>query len=135
MKITIEIDINSVIELLTKLREAESEYSKQMDIMYEVCGSCDGSLMRAVQMMSGRTYQALELLGFDDEDLLYDWAHEGEEFLLFSDGFIYNVVKPIDFAKYTLTTMKLKDFNPVGEYTEEDGKLTKTMYKAGDANE
>lgn len=136
MKINIEVDLYSVVELLTKLREAEEVYSNQMDIMYEVYGSCDGSLMRAVQMMSSRTYQALELLGFE-ENLLYDWVHEGEEFLLYSDGFIYDVVKPIDFTKYILTDMKLKDFNPVGEYVEEDGKLIKTMYKSenGDSND
>jgi hypothetical protein len=127
MKITIEIDIDSVVELLTKLREAEKVYSDHMSLMYEVYGSCDGSLMRAVQMMSSRTYQALELLGFE-ENMLYDWVHESDEFLLFSGGFIYDVVEPAYFAKYTLTTMKLKDFNPVGEYTEEDGKLIKTMY-------
>ena len=75
MKINIEVELDSVTELLTKLREAEIIYSDQLDLMYEVCGSCDGSLMRAVQMMSSRTYQALELLGFDDEDLLYDWVH------------------------------------------------------------
>ena len=132
MKINIEIDLDSVIELLTKLREAESAYRDQMDIMYEVCGSCDGSLMRAIQMVVSRTYQALELLGFED-NLLYDWVHESEEFLLFSDGFIYNVIEPIDFAKYILTTMKLSDFNPVGEYTVEDDKIIKTMY--GDSNE
>jgi len=132
MKVVIEIELSEVIELLTKLREAEKVYSEQMRLMYEVYGSCDGSLMRAIQMVVSRTYQALEMLGFE-ENLLYDWAKESEEFLLFSDGFIYDVVKPIDFAKYTLTTMKLSDFNPVGEYTvEEDGKLTKTMYKAGE---
>lgn len=135
MKITIEIDLDSVIELLTKLREAETAYSDHMSLMYDVYGSCDGSLMRAIQMMTSRTYQALELLGFE-ENLLYDWTKESDEFLLFSDGFIYDVVKPIDFAKYILTDMKLKDFSPVGEYTvEEDGKLIKTMYKAGEANE
>lgn len=134
MKITIDIELDSVVELLTKLREAESAYSYQMDIMYEVCGSCDGSLMRAIQMVVSRTYESLELLGFD-EDMLYDWVKENEEFLLFSGGFIYNVIEPIDFTKYILTTMKLKDFNLVGEYTEKDGKLIKTMYKAGDANE
>jgi len=127
MKINIEIDLDSVIELLTKLREAEEVYSDHMSLMYEVYGSCDGSLMRAVQMMSSRTYQALELLGFE-ENLLYDWVQDNKEFLIFSDGFIYDVVEPIDFAKYILTTMKLKDFNPVGEYTEGDGKLIKTMY-------
>lgn len=134
MKINIEIDLYSVTELLTKLREAESIYSDQMELMYDVYGNCDGSLMRAIQMMSSRTYQALEMLGFE-ENLLYDWVKESNEFLLFSDGFIYDVVEPIDFTKYTLTTMKLKDFNPVGEYTEKDGKLIKTMYKTGDANE
>lgn len=134
MKITIEIDIDSVVELLTKLREAETAYGEQLDLIYKVYGSCDGSLMRAVQMMSSRTYQALDLLGFE-ENLLYDWVHEGEEFLLYSDGFIYDVVKPIDFTKYILTETKLKDFKPVGEYVEKDGKLIKTMYKAGDANE
>ena len=127
MKITIEIDTDSVVELLTKLRESEEVYSEQMSLMYEVYGSCDGSLMRAVQMVSSRTYQALELLGFE-EDLLYDWVKEGEEFLLYSDGFIYNVIEPIDCAKYILTDMKLKDFNPVGEYVEKDGKLIKAMY-------
>ena len=126
-----EIELDSVIELLTKLKEAEKVYSDQMDLMYEVCGSCDGSLMRAVQMMSRRTYQALELLGFE-ENLLYDWVHDGEEFLLYSDGFIYDGVKPIDFTKYILTDMKLKSFNPVGEYVEEYGKLIKTMYKSGE---
>lgn len=135
MKITIEIDIDSVVELLTKLREAEKVYSDHMSLMYEVYGSCDGSLMRAVQMVLSRTYESLELLGFE-ENLLYDWVHESDEFLIFCDGFIYDVVKPIDFTKYILTTMKLSDFNPVGEYTvEEDGKLIKTMYKSGDANE
>ena len=132
MKINIEIDLDSVIELLTKLREAESAYREQMDIMYEFYGSCVGSLMRTIQMATSRTYQALELIGFED-DLLYDWVQESEEFLLFSDGFIYNVIEPIDFAKYILTTMKLSDFNPVGEYTVEDGQLIKTMY--GDSNE
>lgn len=132
MKVVIEIHLYSVIELLTKLREAEKVYSDQMELMYEVYGSCDGSLMRAVQMVSSRTYQALELLGFE-ENMLYDWVHESEEFLLFSDSFIYDVIKPIDFAKYILTDMKLKDFNPVGEYTvEEDGKIIKTMYKVGE---
>lgn len=131
MKITIEIDIDSVVELLTKLREAETAYGEQLDLIYKVYGSCDGSLMRAVQMMSSRTYQALDLLGFE-ENLLYDWVHEGEEFLLYSDGFIYDVVKPIDFTKYILTETKLKDFKPVGEYVEKDGKLIKTMYKAGE---
>jgi len=126
MKINIEIELDSVVELLTKLREAEKAYSEQLDLLYEVYGSCDGSLMRAIQMMTSRTYQALELLGFD-ENMLYDWAKECEEFLLFSGGFIYDVIEPIDFAKYMLTTMKLK--NPVGEYTEEDGKLIKTMYE------
>ena len=134
MKVVIEVELGEVIELLTKLKEAESAYIDQLDLMYEVCGSCDGSLMRAVQMMSSRTYQALELLGFE-ENLLYDWVHESEEFLLFSGGFIYNVIEPADFAKYTLTDMKLKDFNPVGEYVEKDGKLIKNMYKAGDADE
>lgn len=134
MKITIEVDLDSVVELLTKLREAEKVYSEHMRIMYDIYGSCDGSLMRTVQMMSSRTYQALELLGFD-ENMLYDWGKESEEFLLFSDGFIYDVIEPNDFAKYAITTMKLSDFNPVGEYTEEDGKLIKTMYKAGDTNE
>ena len=100
--------------------------------MYEVYGSCDGSLMRAVQMVVSRTYQALELLGFDDEGLIYDWVHESEEFYLFSDGFIYDVIEPIDFAKYILTDMKLSDFKPVGEYVEKDGKLIKTMYKTGE---
>ena len=132
MKINIEIDLDSVIELLTKLREAESAYREQMDIMYEFYGSCVGSLMRTIQMATSRTYQALELIGFED-DLLYDWVQESEEFLLFSDGFIYNVIEPIDFAKYILTTMKLSDFNPVGEYTVEDDELIKTMY--GDSNE
>lgn len=127
MKINIEIDLDSVIELLTKLREADSAYRDQMEIMYEFYGSCAGSLMRTIQMATSRTYQALELLGFED-NLLYDWVHESEEFLLFSDGFIYNVIEPIDFAKYALTTMKLSDFNPVGEYTVEDGQLIKTMY-------
>lgn len=127
MKINIEVDLDSVIELLTKLREAESAYRDQMDIMYEFYGSCVGSLMRTIQMATSRTYQALELIGFED-NLLYDWVHESEEFLLFSDGFIYNVIEPIDFAKYTLTTMKLSDFNPVGEYTIEDDQLIKTMY-------
>ena len=131
MKITVEIDIDSVVELLTKLREAEKAYSEQMSLLYEVYGNCDGSLMRAIQMVSSRTYQSLELLGFDGSTL-YDWAHESEEFLLFSDGFIYNVIEPIDFAKYTLTDMKLKDFNPVGEYVEKDGKLIKTMYNEGE---
>ena len=135
MKITIEIDLDSVIELLTKLREAEKVYSDHMSLMYDVYGSCDGSLMRAVQMVVSRTYESLELLGFE-ENMLYDWVHESDEFLLFSGGFIYDVVEPIDFAKYILTDMKLKDFKPVGEYTvEEDGKLNKIMYKAGDANE
>lgn len=135
MKVVIEIDIDSVIELLTKLKEAEKAYSDQMSLMYEVYGSCDGSLMRAVQMVSSRTYQALELLGFD-ENMLYDWAKESDEFLIFCDGFIYNVIDPIDFTKYILATMKLSDFNPVGEYTvEEDGKLIKTMYGEGDENE
>lgn len=134
MKINIEIDLDSVIEILTKLREAEDVYSEQMSLMYEVYGGCDGSLMRAVQMVSSRTYQALEMLGFE-ENLLYDWVHESEEFLIFCDGFIYDVIEPIDFAKYILTDVKLKDFKPVGEYTEKDGKLIKTMYKAGDANE
>lgn len=127
MKITIEIDINSVVELLTKLKEAERVYSEHMSLMYEVYGSCDGSLMRAVQMVVSRTYESLELLGFD-ENMLYDWVKESEEFLLFSGGFIYNVIEPTDFAKYTLTTVKLRDFNPVGEYVEKDGKLIKTMY-------
>lgn len=127
MKITIEIDLDSVIELLTKLREADKVYSDHMSLMYDVYGSCDGSLMRAVQMMVSRTYEALELLGFE-ENLLYDWTKESDEFLLFSGGFIYNVIEPIDFTKYILTTMKLKDFNPVGEYVEKDGKLIKTMY-------
>ena len=132
MKVVIEIDIDSVIELLTKLKEAEKVYSDQMSLMYEVYGSCDGSLMRAVQMVVSRTYQALEMLGFE-ENLLYDWVHESEEFLIFCDGFIYDVIEPIDFTKYILSTMKLSDFNPVGEYTvEEDGKLIKNMYKAGE---
>ena len=122
-----EIELDSVIELLTKLREAEKAYGEQMSLMYEVYGSCDGSLMRAIQMMSSRTYQALEMLGFE-ENLLYDWVQDNKEFLIFSDGFIYNVVEPIDFTKYILTTMKLKNFNPVGEYTEKDGNLIKTMY-------
>jgi len=135
MKINIEVELDSVVELLTKLREAEKVYSDQMSLMYEVYGSCDGTLMRAVQMISSRTYQALELIGFE-ENLLYDWAHESEEFLIFCDGFLYNVIDPIDFAKYILTDMKLKDFNPVGEYTvEEDGKIIKTMYKTGDVDE
>ena len=132
MKINIEIDLDSVIELLAKLREAESAYREQREIMYEFYGSCVGSLMRTIQMATSRTYQALELIGFED-DLLYDWVNESEEFLLFSDGFIYNVIEPIDFAKYILTTMKLSDFNPVGEYTVEDDELIKTMY--GDSNE
>ena len=127
MKINIEIDLNSVIELLTKLREAESVYRDQMEIMYELYGSCAGSLMRTIQMATNRTYQAVELIGFAD-NLLYDWVKESEEFLLFSDCFIYNVIEPIDFAKYILTTMKLSDFNPVGEYAIEDGQLIKTMY-------
>lgn len=131
MKITIEIDIDSVVEILTKLREAEKAYSEQMSLLYEVYGSCDGSLMRAIQMVSSRTYQSLELLGFD-ENTLYDWVRESEEFLLFSGGFIYNVVEPIDFAKYILTTMKLSDFSPVGEYTKQDGKFIKAMYKDED---
>ena len=134
MKITIDIEIDSIVELLTKLKEADKVYSEQLDLMYEVYGSCDGSLMRAVHMVSIRTYQALELLGFE-ENLLYDWVKESEEFLIFSGGFIYDVVEPADFAKYTLTDMKLKDFNPVGEYVEKDGKLIKTMYNEGDANE
>ena len=132
MKINIEVDLDSVIELLTKLREVESAYRDQMEIMYELYGSCVGSLMRTIQMATSRTYQALEIIGFED-DLLYDWVNESEEFLLFSDGFIYNVVEPIDFAKYILTTMKLSDFNPVGEYTVEDDRIIKTMY--GDSNE
>ena len=131
MKITIEIDTDSVVELLTKLRESEEVYSEQMSLMYDVYGSCDGSLMRAVQMVVSRTYESLELLGFE-ENLLYDWIHESDEFLLFSGGFIYDVIEPIDFAKYILTDMKLKDFNPVGEYLEKDGKLIKKMYKAGE---
>ena len=122
MKIVIEVELGEVVELLTKLREAESAYSEHMELMYEVYGSCDGSLMRAVQMMSSRTYQALELLGFE-ENLLYDWAKESDEFLIFCDGFIYDVIEPIDFTKYILETMKLSDFNPVGEYVEKDGKL------------
>lgn len=130
-----EVELGEVVEMLTKLREAESAYGEQLDLMYEVCGSCDGSLMRAVQLMSSRTYQALELLGFD-ENMLYDWAKESDEFLIFCDGFIYNVIDPIDFTKYILATMKLSDFNPVGEYTvEEDGKLIKNMYGEGDENE
>jgi len=131
MKVIIEIELSEVVELLTKLREAESAYGEQLDLMYEVYGSCDGSLMRAIQMVVSRTYQALELLGFE-ENLLYDWVQESEEFLLFSDGFIYNVIEPTNFAKYTLTTMKLKDLTPVGEYVEKDGKLVKTMYKSGE---
>lgn len=127
MKIIIEIDLYSVVELLTKLREAEEVYSEQMSLMYKVYGSCDGTLMQSIQMVVSRTYQALELLGFD-ENMLYDWTKESEEFLLFSGGFIYNVIEPIDFTKYILTTMKLKDFNSVGEYVEKDGKLIKTMY-------
>ena len=113
MKVVIEVELGEVVELLTKLREAEKVYSDHMSLMYDVYGSCDGSLMRAIQMMSSRTYQALELLGFE-ENMLYDWVKESEEFLLFSGGFIYNVIEPIDFTKYVITTMKLSDFNPVG---------------------
>ena len=131
MKVVIEVELDSVVELLTKRREAETAYGEQLDLMYKIYGSYDGSLMLTVQMMSSRTYQALELLGFE-ENLLYDWVHESEEFLIFCDGFIYDVIEPIDFAKYTLATMKLKDFNPVGEYVEKDGKLIKTMYKTGE---
>lgn len=131
MKITIDIEFGEVVELLTKLKEAENVYSDQMSLMYDVYGSCDGSLMRAVQMVVSRTYESLELLGFE-ENMLYDWTKENEEFLLFSGGFIYDVIEPIDFAKYILTDMKLKDFKPVGEYVEKDGKLIKTMYKAGE---
>ena len=132
MKVVIEIELGEAVELLTKLKEAEKVYSDHMSLMYDVYGSCDGSLMRAIQMVSSRTYEALELLGFE-ENLLFDWAHENEEFLLFSGGFIYDVIEPIDFVKYILTDMKLKDFNPVGEYTVgEDGKLIKKMYKAGE---
>lgn len=131
MKVVIEVELGEVVELLTKLREAESVYSNQMSLMYDLYGSCDGSLMRAVQMVSSRTYQALELLGFE-ENLLYDWVQYNKEFLIFSDGFIYNVIEPTNFANYILKTMKLSDFNPVGEYTEEDGNFIKTMYKAGE---
>ena len=131
MKINVEVELGEVVELLTKLKEAEKVYSDHMSLMYDVYGSCDGSLMRAIQMVSSRTYQALEMLGFE-ENLLYDWIHESDEFLLFSGGFIYDVVEPIDFAKYILTDMKLKDFKPVGEYLEKDGKLIKKMYKAGE---
>ena len=98
MKVVIEVEIGEVVELLTKLREAESIYSDQMSLMYDVYGSCDGSLVRAVQMVSSRTYQALELLGFD-ENMLYDWAKESDEFLIFCDGFIYNVIDPIEIGR------------------------------------
>ena len=82
MKIVIEVELGEVVELLTKLREAETAYGEQMDLMYKVYGSCDGSLMQAIQMMSSRTYQALELLGFE-ENLLYDWVHESVMFVMF----------------------------------------------------
>lgn len=123
MKVTLEIDIDSVVELLTKLREAESAYSEQLDLVQEVLWGYNSSLAQTVQRVSRRTYQALELLGFDG-DTLYDWVQESEEYLLFCGGFIYDVTEPIDFAKYNLTTMKC----PVGEYVEENGKLIKTMY-------
>ena len=48
MKIIIEVELCEVVELLTKLREAEEVYSEQMSLMYKVYGSCDGTLMHPI---------------------------------------------------------------------------------------
>lgn len=130
-KLNIEINFSDIVSLLEKLKVAEKELSVQSQLIYTLMGSCDGEYTKSVDSITEVLYRTLELLGFNSE-MLYDWMHDSEEFLLFSDGFIYNVIEPIDFAKYTLTTMKLKDFNPVGEYVEKDGKLIKTMYNEGE---
>lgn len=125
--INVEVDVNEIVTLLDKLKVVEKELSSQSQLVYKLFGSCDGDYTSSVDSVTGILYDVLELLGFNCE-VLYDWVHDNE-FLIYYDGFIYDVT---DAESYTLFALELKDlseFIPCGEYTEnEDGTTNKSMY-------
>ena len=127
MNINIKVDVNEIVNLLDRLKEAEKELSVQSQLVYTLFGSCDGEYTSSVDGVTVVLYDVLELLGFNSE-VLYDWVHDSE-FLIYLDGCIYDCT---DAESYTLFALELKDlseFIPCGEYTEnEDGTTNTTMY-------
>lgn len=125
--INIKVNVNEIVTLLDKLKVAEKELSVQSQLVYTLMGSCDGEYTSSVDGVTRILYDVLELLGFNCE-VLYDWVHDSE-FLIYYDGFIYDVT---DAESYTLFALELKDlseFTPCGEYVDnEDGTTNTTMY-------
>lgn len=127
MNINIKVDVNEIVTLLEELKVAEKELSVQSQLVYKLFGSCDGEYTSSVDSVTGILYDVLELLGFNSE-VLYDWVHD-EEFLIYLDGFIYDVSDAESYALFALELKDLSEFTPCGEYTEnEDGTINKTMY-------
>lgn len=128
INVGVNIQIIDIVNLLDLLKASEKVLSVQSQLVYTLFGSCDGEYTSSVDSVTGILYDVLELLGFNCE-VLYDWVHDSE-FLIYYDGFIYDVT---DAESYTLFALDLKDlseFIPCGEYTEnEDGTINKTMYE------
>lgn len=131
MSINIKVDVNEIVTLLDKLKVAEKELSKQSQVVYTLFGSCDGDYTSSVDGVTEILYDVLGLLGFNSE-VLYDWVHDNE-FLIYSEGFIYDCTGAESYALFALELKELSEFTPCGEYVEnEDGNLIKTMYNEGE---
>lgn len=128
-KLNIEINVSDIVTLLEKLKVAENELSVQSQLVYTLFGSSDGDYTSSVDGVTEILYDVLELLGFNSE-VLYDWVHDSE-FLIYYDGFIYDVTDAESYTLFALELKELSEFTPCGEYTEnEDGTINKTMYGA-----
>ena len=126
--VNIKVDVNEIVTLLEKLKVAEKELSTQSQLVYTLFGSCDGDYTSSVDGVTEILYGALGLLGLNSE-VLYDWVHDSE-FLIYYDGFIYDVTDAESYALFALELKDLSEFTPCGEYTEdEDGTINKTMYR------
>lgn len=130
MNINIKVDVNEIVTLLDKLKVAEKELSVQSQLIYTLMGSCDGEYTKSVDSITEVLYRTLELLGLNYE-ITYDWAHD-EEFLIYSEGFIYDCTGAESYALFELELKDISEFVPCGEYVEKDGKLIKTMYNEGE---
>lgn len=126
-KVSNEINVTDIINLLGRLKEAEKELSTQSQLVYKLLGSCDGEYTKAVDGVTEILYGVLEFIGFHSE-VLYDWVRE-DEFLIYTEGFIYDCTDAESYTLFVLDMKGLSEFTPCGEYTEnEDGTINKTMY-------
>lgn len=127
MTINIKVDVNEIVTLLDKLKVAEKELSVQSQLVYTLFGSCDGEYTKAVDGITEILYDTLEFIGFNSE-VLYDWVRE-DEFLIYTEGFIYDCTDAESFTLFVLELKDLSEFKPCGEYSDnEGGTINKTMY-------